>query len=226
MHRIWYTLAAALCGACVAPSRRWEAPAPDVPPVGMSVQGLVGLAEVEPRDFGFDTGSGQVQDADDATMPLIGGVFQYALAGRGPRIGLEGGFTFGWQGDFDAVLVQSGTLVVRLDNELVLWDLFGGVFADAMLGERVRVYAAAGPLLQVGSIDSRWDDPISGPQRVDDDGFGGGLYARGGIELALRPGLFIGLGYRVVDSQLDFGSPFGDVELRAEQIFLTVTESY
>src|SRR6185436_15697759 len=122
--------------------------------------------------------------------------------------------------------VGGGSVVVVADNDIFLFDFFGGPFFDLMLGQRTRVYVGAGPLLQWGSVDLDWNQPIQGHVHSSDSGFGVGWYARTGIEFAMRPGLQIGFGIRWVDSYLDLSGDIDRLDFEGEQYYLTVTESF
>lgn len=213
-------------GGCLTPNADWAGDPIDKPPPGMVLQGMVGLSFVEPDGEELYGGIGQTQSSDDATMPTLGAAFQYPLTGQRVRVGMEGGFSLGWQGDFDSAVLGNGAAVIVVDSELVLWDVFVGLFADMFVGERWRLYAGAGPLMQFGSIDADYDDPLLGRQSLDDDGFGGGFYLRTGIDFELYPGTYVGFGYRVLDTELDFSSPLGDLPLWTQQLVFTVSQRH
>lgn len=199
---------------------RPEAPSPRRP----LVTGMLGLSELEVTDMELDPALGSIDDTDDTSLPMIGAAVQMPLAGRRLRIGLEGGSTLGWDGDVEAIVIGSGGAIIAAENDFLLLDLFGGVFADLPLGERLRVYAGVGPLLQFGAVDAEWDDPVLGDVSVHEDAFGKGYYARAGFEIALDYGTSVGLGLRFVDSEIDPSGDLDDVEFQEYQYVLTATQ--
>lgn len=216
--------------ACAAPAARraqddW--PLRDAaPPIGVLVTGMLGLGELEATRFELDPALGDVDDLDDdASLPTIGAAIVKPLVGRRLRLGIEGGGTIGWDGEIRTVVVTNGGAFLDADNDLVVADLFVGAAADLLLGERLRLYAGAGPLLQFASIEADWDDPLQGPVRLDEDGFGGGTYARAGLEIELDSGLCLGLGVRFVNSSVDLGSAIDEVDLEEVQFLLTATRA-
>lgn len=215
-------LLSAGCAASRTPglqdSRKREAP----PARGALITGMIGLSELEVTGD-LDPALGDVDEVDDESIPMIGALVQQPLAGRRLRLGLEGGFTLGWENDVQAVVVDSGSVLVAAENDFLLVDLFVGAFADLSLGERLRLYAGAGPLLQWASIDVEWNDTLAGDVSVDESGFGGGYYARTGFEFALGSGLSLGLGVRYLDSSVDPGGDIDDVEFEEFQYVLTAT---
>jgi hypothetical protein len=208
------------------------APAPQAPftpppprPSGMFVQGLIGASSFNAVNVDLDSSYGNVVDEGDETFPLLGGVFQRALQGSDKtHFGFESGFTLGWQGNVSAVAVGGGGLVVAADNDVFLFDWFGGPFFDVLLGQRTRVYVGGGPLLQWASVELDWDQP-GGHVHTHESGFGFGWYVRTGIEFALRPGLQLGFGVRWVDAYADFSGAIDEIDFEGEQYYLTVTES-
>ena len=88
----------------------------------------------------------------------------------------------------------------------------------------IRFESFGGPeVLEYGDVELEYRDPTDGRVSMDDDGVGLGWYARGGIEFALDPYTWIGLGARWVDSELALGGGFDDYELDALQLVLTMS---
>jgi len=191
------------------------------------VQGMLGASYLNIQNIDIDPSLGSFASSDETEMPLIGGAAQLPLGGEHRiHIGLEGGFTLGWQGNIEAFAFGSNGAVVVADTDLWLTDLFGGVYGDIELGDRLRIYAGVGPTLQFGSIDYDYDDPVLGHVSINDDGFGTGYYSRIGIEFTISPGMAIGASYRYVDSNIDFGGQISDMDLKQDQYMLTCTQSF
>ena len=187
------------------------------------MQGMLGVMDFD--DIGTDIDG--ATEADAPTLPLLGGAVQYPMAGGGrARLGLEAGMTFAYDGDTDIFFVDNGTAVVRSEDRLFVTDLFFGPYADVLFDDAWRIWAGAGPLIQYGSIDTEYDDGVGGTTELDDDGFGLGWHVRAGFELRITRDLFIGLGARYVDSQIDFGAGIGDLDFEALQYALTVTSGF
>lgn len=195
-----------------AEERRWH--------VGQALlQGFLGVSqatdvEVEGSGAGATTG-----DDDFDALPVIGGGAQWKLAGRRVDLGLEAMLAFSGRADAEAFAVGGGGAVVAVDVDLLVFELFGGPFASLPLGERARVYAAAGPVMQWAD----WDQSGAG---LDDDGsgFGYGYYARTGVELALSSRTLIGVGVRWSDTQADLGGSLGDLDIDGLQVVVTVSK--
>lgn len=191
------------------PDARWLTPT--------LLQGFVGASEYS--HVVVDGGSGPVNghDGDLDTLPLIGGGAQCKLTGRAVDLGLEGLFSFSGRANATAFAVGGGGAVVVLDVDLFLLELYGGPFASVFLGDKVRVYAAGGPLAQFAD----WD---SNDASIDDggSGFGVGLYARTGLELRLPSGTWVGAGVRWSDSEIDLGRA-GDLDIEGFQVLITVS---
>ena len=213
-------LLAAFVAGCVLAPRDEE----DFMVVGRSTaQGFLGVTMFEDLDLDLDAEGVEVLDVDEPTLPLVGGVIQRPLNEGRVEVGIEGGLSFGW-GDDDVLLaIDGGSTQVLGEHEIFLGDLFIGPFVRAPLGRRLALYGGVGPLLQYGDVELEYRDPTDGRVSMDDDGVGLGWYARGGIEFALDPYTWIGLGARWVDSELALGGGFDDYELDALQLVLTMS---
>ena len=191
------------------PDARWAAPT--------LLQGFVGYSDY--THVVLDGSSGPVNGHDGAldTLPLIGGGAQCKLAGQAVDLGLEGLLSFSGRANATAFAVGGGGAVIAVDVDLLLFELYGGPFASVFLGDKVRVYAAGGPLAQFANYDSN-------DASIDDSGsgFGVGLYARTGLELRLPSGTWVGAGVRWSDSEIDLGSA-GDLEIEGFQVLITVS---
>lgn len=166
-----------------------------------------------------DGGTGPV-DGDDGELdeiPVIGGGGQWKLGGERVDLGLEGLMSFAWRGDAEAFVIGGGA-AVAIDVDLFLFELFGGPFASMFLGDKLRLYGGAGPLMQ-------WADYSQSGSGLADDGsgFGVGWYARTGLEFLLPSRALLGFGVRWSDTTVDLGGNLGDLELEGLQAVLTVS---
>lgn len=191
---------------------------------GTAVQAIFGAAEfhdleVERVDPSDPT---RVAAADLSTMPVLGIAGQEPLAGHDLEVGLDGGLLVSWESDGATVRsAGSGTVIVAVDVDLVVLDVFFGVYASTILGDQLRLYAAAGPSVMWGTADYR--DEIGEDQG---SGFGFGGYVRGGAEYRLADRSFLGVGARGVINEIDVGGSLGEADLDGWQVFLTFTQGF
>jgi len=186
-------------------------------PAGASlVQGWFGLSEYSSVQVGGGAVDGAAGDLDQ--LPVVGGGWQWKLGGNAVDLGLESMLSFSGRADVTAFAAGGSGAAIALDVDLSLFELFGGPFASVFLGHKMRVYGAAGPLLQ-------WADYQQSGSSLDaeGDGFGSGWYARAGVELALPSYNFLGLGVRWSDTSVDLGPGLGDLEMDGLQVFITVS---
>jgi hypothetical protein len=183
------------------------------------MQGYLGAFEFETVErTGGNTPSVDGSDDDLSQLPAIGGGAQWKLAGDRVDFGLEAMIGFGWRAGATAFATGGGGTVIAVDVDMLLIDLYGGPFMSVFLGERVRAYGAAGPLMQW----SEFEQDGTGVQGSG-SGFGTGWYGRTGLEFRVRPGLMLGGGVRWSDSTVDLDNNLGDLELEGLQWAFTVS---
>lgn len=202
---------------------------PDPPPRRPSrlVQGMLGITDADSVDVELDGPTDEIRDDGTDTFGMIGGAWQQALRAGAVDVGYEFGFTASFDSGRGAVAVNNGALLVASEIDALFIDGFVGVYLGARLGDRVRLYGGAGPVLQYGEIKVDYVDQANAGVRVDDSGFGGGVYARAGIEYRMPNGTLVGLGVRRLDSRVDFGSGgFDEIDFEATQAFITVTRIF
>ena len=182
------------------------------------LQGFVGYTSFEKVEADGDTSTIDGDRGDLDQLPLIGGGAQWKFGGRRFDFGLEGLLSFAGSANAAAVSVGGSGTVVAVSVDLLLFDLYGGAFASVFLGDKLRLYGAAGPLLQW----AEWDQ--SG-NALDDNGsgFGVGTYARTGFEFVLPSHVLVGLGVRWSDSSVDLGGDLGDLDIEGFQGLFTVS---
>lgn len=162
--------------------------------------------------------NGITVEADDVELPSIGGGGQWKLAGDGIDLGLEGMIGFNWRSSSTAFAVGGGGAAVAVDVDLFLLDFYGGPFASTFLGDSLRVYVGAGPLLQWAFYDER------SATSEDGNGFGLGYYARTGLEFRVGRTALLGFGVRWAESSIDVGGNLGDIDV--DGLLWMVTYSY
>ena len=212
----------------MADTRTTQTPtyAPPPPRLPSYVQGLLGVTELHVKSLDIGFGPGQWESSDDATMPLIGGAVQRMLGG-GEKLhyGLEGGFMFGWMGNVQSVVVGSGAVLVAADNDVFMSEFSGGLAAELMLGDKVRLYGGAGGLLDWAIVDVTFSDPSFGFVSASGSGWGLGVYTRLGFDVLLQSGMRLGFCWRWFDTDLDMGGGIDDLQLDGMQYMLTFTKS-
>jgi hypothetical protein len=190
------------------------------------VQGLLGVTELHVKTLDIGFGPGQWESSDDATMPLIGGAVQRMLGGgENLHYGLEGGFMFGWMGNVQSVVVGSGAVLVAANNDVFMSEFSGGLAAELMLGDKLRLYGGAGGLLDWAIVDVTFSDPSFGFVSASGSGWGLGVYTRLGFDVLLQSGMRLGFCWRWFDTDLDMGAGIDDLELDGMQYMLTFTKS-
>jgi hypothetical protein len=207
----------------------WAVPVPQSPakkarpqwaPGQALLQGFFGAAFMD--QINIDTGSNTTIENNGTTiLPVIGGGGQWKLSGDKVDFGIEGMFSMGWQANATAVAVGGGGAAVAVDFGLLLVDLYGGPFVSMFLGDKTRVYVAAGPLLEWASYDQS-----SGFTSTYANGFGAGVYARTGIEFLMASQTLIGLGVRWSKSTVSLNNNLGNMDLEGLQAVLTVTRGF
>jgi hypothetical protein len=186
------------------------------------MQGYFGVTEYD--DFEVDGGSfGRVDGGgeDAAEMPLLGGGAQWKMGGDKIDLGLEGLFSIGWRSNATAIAIGGGGAAVAVDVDTFLLEFYGGPFANLFLGDKVRIYASAGPLVEWAD----YDQDIGG-SHDSGSGFGYGYYARTGIEFAIGGRAMLGVGTRWSDSSIDLDGGLGDLEMQGFQFVVTVTQGF
>ena len=167
---------------------------------GPSVQALLGAVRYD--DLIIESASGTSSQAIDiSTLPQFGGVWSTAAKGDKIQFGLECSFLMGF--NYGSVS-YSPTPASNVYAEYSLWtfDLAGGLYANTFLGkeEKVRIYAAGGPLLMTAlSYSESYHQNLIGADnyyRNNENSFGYGLYARTGVEIRVNEYGMLGLGVR------------------------------
>lgn len=186
------------------------------------LQGFVGVGY--PKDVTLAEDGNTVEiDADELdNLPVLGGGAQLKLAGESFDFGVEGMFSISFRSDLQAFSVGGSGGVFVLDVDVQVYDVFGGPFLSIPLGERARLYGAAGPIV---SFLEYSQEPEDGSSALDEDGsgVGAGVYARAGIEFLLPSGTLVGFGLRYSSSEVDLGSDIGDYEIEGVQFLITAT---
>lgn len=193
-------------------------------PVGTSLlQGYIGVFFLDEAEVSGGTTPPIDVTADAFEMlPSLGGGMQYKLGGEVVSWGVETGLDFAGRAEGVAFYTGNGVGQVAVDVDLFSLALGFGPFVSAPLGEKVRVYGAAGGLMQW-----TWYDQV-GPSESDSgdgDGFGAGVYARAGFEYLLPNHTLLGLGARWSQARVDLSGSLGHIDLEGTQVLVTVSRS-
>jgi len=179
------------------------------------MQGFFGLSEMSTVDVG---GSVDGDDGDLDQMPVIGGGGQWKLGGDRIDFGLEGMLSFAGRANAEAFVAGGSGAAIAVDVDMLVFDLYGGPFVSTFVGNKLRFYGAAGPLMQFVEYDQ-----TGASLDQDGEGFGSGWYARAGFEIALPSRSFVGMGVRWSDTSVDLGNAVGDLEMNGIQIFVSLS---
>jgi hypothetical protein len=198
---------------------------------GAAFQALFGATILDDDEIEVDLPSSGTARArlDLSPIPTFGFAGQMPFAKESP-FGIEGAMLMGFRfGDVDAFAFDRNTLALDLDQILFLVDLSAGPYAATMLGEKLRLYAAAGPLLILGFLEIDIDEDLSDgthAEHTENDATAAlGGYARTGLDWRIAPGTFLGLGLRATRASLDF-TDFGRIDASGVQVFLALTHTF
>jgi hypothetical protein len=183
------------------------------------MQGFFGASfydKVEREGGGTPPVDGDAGDLDQ--MPLFGGGAQWKLGGERMDYGLEGFFSFEGRANATAFAVGGGGAAIAVDVDLMIFDFYGGPFVSTFLGDKLRAYVGAGPLIQFANY---YQDLSS--SHDSGSGFGVGGYIRTGLELVLPSRTMVGLGALWSDSTIDLSGGLGDLKVEGYQLVLTVS---
>jgi len=209
--------------------------ADEIPPT--YVQVFIGAAQFNEDRMTFQKAADDDPDTitknDLSTMPYVGIGGQYAFAAAESHIGLDATLLFGWRSHNSSVTAGNGQAYVKLDTELWMLDLAMGLYAQTVLGDHWRLYAAAGPLMLFAGYteDAEEEDLEASPTETSKDSntdseFGIGGYARVGAEYRLQNGAFMGVCVRGVKTNLEFNSTVDNGGLDGVQGFLTYSQPF
>lgn len=233
--RIALLLLASLA-SCIQPSphqramaedRVWESHGADLQPGQTISQAMLGISQFETAERSGGNDPDVPSSSDLEELPLIAGAIQEAMGGDEHfDYGIEGGAAVGFTSSGGFVAAGgSGGLIVAVDIDLLLVDVFFGPFVSLNVGERVRFYGGAGPLIDFASYSHEGEE---GATRVEEDGTGLGLgwYARGGVEVLLGDQYMFGVGYRWVDSRIALSGDLGTLDVVGSQVFVSLSMGF
>lgn len=192
----------------------------DADTANYAIQALLGGARYDGLEFTTSDDGSEDVTTDMSRLPQLGGAWCTRPQGEKLQYGLEFSFLLGFK--FDDVTTYNGqhAVYVNVSSSLWLFDIAGGAYLNLPLGEKLRLYGAAGPLMMVGLYNSETDYKNVTQSQTE---FGFGAYARTGLELQVQRNAYLGAGLRGTYSNLDFSEVGGSSELKGIAVFLTYT---
>lgn len=174
--------------------------------------------------------------ADSSRLPMGGGGAQ-RLWGDRLQYGFEGGGLVSWKNDDVDYAGTSPGLLISIDGEFFMMDVFMGGVVAVRPTPWFRIYAAAGPSIAWGYLSGDEDDDdepdqgglvINGPNGIavidldeSDSDVSVTLYARAGLEFELGDGFTFGASVRYAEHEFDFDDR-GELMLDEVQWLLTL----
>lgn len=201
------------------------------------LQGVVGAARFDADSLTFRLPPPESgEDEDLSSMPWVGIIGQHLFAGGSTRVGFEGGILFGWRSRDTSIVAGSNQAVIKIDSSLWLLDLSAGVCLDQRLGQRWRLYLAAGPAMLFGEYEED-EDVSSGEDTADpaataafegesESEFGIGGYARAGLEYEFAPQSLIGFSVSGLATNMEFDNTVDSAKVSGVQAFVTFTRIF
>lgn len=203
-------------------------------PVQQYVQAWFGTTDTH-ASWNLEDNNGNAMQGTLSELPLGGGIGQ-RLWGKGFQYGFEGGGLFSWKSDNVDYAGSNNSLLISVDTELFMMDVFMGGIVAARPAPWLRLYAAAGPSVAWGHLPGDHDDDVtdgsevvvSGPNTfvvIDGDesfsDFSFSIYGRAGLEFVFDNGIALGASIRYAGHEFDFDER-GTLKLDDVQWLLTI----
>ena len=166
-------------------------------------------------------------EGGDYDLPLVGLAVQKQVNRGRLELGVETGAFFSIRGETRFVSVSGGgsggSVKVAYDNQMLVFDYFGGVYIGGRPAERLRLYAGCGPLVIYGhrQIEPEPDAPPEA-EVESDAGISVGLYGRTGIELIITKRFILGASVRGITSGLKLESTIGSTRMEGLQYLVSI----
>ncbi len=187
------------------------------------VQALLGAVQYENLKINIP---GENAEIDLSLIPQIGAGWGTIPKGDRFQYGLECSFLLGFMVDDIRFTSSSpGGTTIRVSSDMWMFDLAGGGYASLFLDKnnKVRVYAAAGPLMTYASYHSDSNDATIPELNTSESVFGLGLYARTGVEFRIYGSGMLGLGVRGSWASVDLSDVGGSTDLTGLAAFISFT---
>ncbi len=201
---------------------------------GPLMQAFFGSLQLDDQVAGWDEFNGEPVSVEfPSSLPSGGVEAEYRYGGsQAVDWGINSGGSIGWKSGDTRISGgftdgTGGFIRFDFDNSLFVGELHIGAFLRAHLGERVSMYASAGPLVMYGQHEIE-DEEVVAPdgENVDpgsdsDSAFGFGYYGRVGIDFQYSPGQHLGLGVRYLSAELDFDKTVGEIDIEGPQFVIS-----
>lgn len=228
-------VSALLLSAATAPCLAEEAPQE------RQVQVFFGVLELDDQTGEWEDIADSDVDVDFSSLPS-GGIEAEFVYGKGwVHWGINTGGSVAWKSEDTNFSGSStgqsgGTVIVELDNSLLLIEAHLGGYVRGRLTDRITTYAAAGPMVIYGSHDIEDENieerpvPVDGSDidipESDSSDINLGFYARAGVDFEIGKNQHLGLGVRYLNSELDFNDTVGKLDVEGPQYMLTFTTAF
>ena len=201
------------------------------------IYGLIGELQLDAGPLTFEGADGSVYSGRYDDLPYGGAAVQTPFPGS-RWFGWEAGGAVSWKSDTTAFAASNTSVRVRIDSDLFVLETSLGAYAQATLG-RLRLYAAAGPVLLLGLHDvddeaeSEHGEGVAAANsgsfirlEGDDSDATLGGYGRVGVELRVSPETFIGVSAKYLNADLQFDTFRDELDLTGTHWLLTVGGYY
>ena len=160
----------------------------------------------------------------DYNFNIFGADVQKAFGGEHVKYGVETGAYIGKDSSVRQFYASSGgTVAVSVEVKSLMIDYFLGGYIGIEPTKWFRLTIGAGPLLIWGNWETEPEE--STPEDIvpeSNSGFGGGLYARTGLDILFTENFGINAGARVNQTSLSLKDSAGDVDIEGWQYYLGV----
>lgn len=195
-----------------------------------TIQALLGAVQFENLKLDIED-SVDSKEIDHSILPQLGGAWGTLPKGDRFQYGLECSLLIGFRfDDLNYLYLGGGGAYASISTSMWMFDLAGGPYANLFLGKnkRVRIYAAAGPLMTYADFDSdtEYPDETMEDESLAETAFGIGVYARTGFEFRIYEKGMLGLGARSTWSNVDFSDVGGKSELSGFAAFVSFTAGF
>jgi hypothetical protein len=186
------------------------------------VQALLGAVQFENLKIEVED---TTEEIDLSIIPQLGAGWGTLPRGDRFQYGLECSFLFGFMADDISFIAGGSGLYVTISTSMWMFDLAGGPYASLFLDKqrRVRIYAAAGPLITYADYSSERKEASIPEKDTNESAFGIGLYARTGFEFRIYEAGMLGLGLRGSWANVDLTDVGGSSDLTGIAAFVSFT---
>jgi len=157
----------------------------------------------------------------DYIFNVFGADVQKPFGGDNFKYGFETGAYFSKDSSVRQFYASSGgTVAVSVEINSLMIDYFLGAYIGFEPAKWLRLTVGAGPMLIWGSWDTEPEE--SAPEDIAPEsnfGFGGGLYARTGIDIFFTEEFGLYAGARVNQTSLTLKDSTGDVDIEGWQYY-------